>query len=278
MSGLKTGKAALVSAAFLFAVALWGCAGPGAFGGSRAATEAWALPQGFSSETLRVGAFDLLALSRTGPAGNLTIYIEGDGAAWSSPYHPPSDPTPTQPLALMLAAADRRGDVVYLGRPCQYQDSAALATCPAEYWLQRRFAPEVVAAYMVAIDHLKAAHRAQRVTLVGYSGGGVIATLLAERRADIDVLVTVAAPLALGEWVRGHGVSELAGSLDPAAVEVTVSAPRAVHFVGDRDKVVPSAVVARFVELKGGRLVRLPEHDHDCCWARDWPRLLEELR
>lgn len=278
MSGLKTGKAALVSAAFLFAVALSGCAGPGAFGGSRAATEAWARPQGFSSETLQVGAFELLALSRAGTGDGLTIYIEGDGAAWSSPFHPPSDPTPTQPLALTLAAADRRGDVAYLGRPCQYLDSAALATCPADYWLQRRFSPEVIAAYMVAIDRLKIAHRARRVMLVGYSGGGVIATLLAERRADIDVLVTVAAPLALGAWTRGHGVSELAGSLDPAAVETTVRAARAVHFVGERDKVVPPAVVERFVELKGGRLIRLPEHDHDCCWARDWPRLLENLR
>ncbi|MBU1973644.1 MAG: alpha/beta hydrolase [Gammaproteobacteria bacterium] len=271
-------KAALASAAFLFAAALSGCAGQQAFGGSRAAVEAWALQRGFVPQTLRAGTFDLLALSRTGTGAGLTIYIEGDGAAWSSPYHPPSDPTPPQPLALALAAADTRADVVYLGRPCQYLESAALAACPTDYWLQRRFAPEVVAAYMAAIDRLEAVHRAHRVTLVGYSGGGVIAALLAQRRTDVEVLVTVAAPLALGEWVRGHGVSELAGSLDPAAAGTTVRATWAVHFVGERDKVVPPAVVERFVELKGGRLVRLADHDHDCCWARDWPGLLEDLR
>jgi hypothetical protein len=51
-----------------------------------------------------------------------------------------------------------------------------------------------------------------------------------------------------------------------------------VHFVGERDKVVPPAVVERFARDKGGRIVRLSDHDHDCCWARDWPRLLESLQ
>ena len=273
-------KAAPVSAAFLFAATLAGCAGPDSFGGSRGAVVDWAGPRGFVAEPLRVGAFDLLALVRRGvkqPAA-LTIYVEGDGAAWHSPWHPPADPTPFKPLALALAAADPSANVAYLGRPCQYLDAVALKSCAADYWTQRRFAPEVIEAYMVAADQLKARHGAVRLRLVGHSGGGVIATLLAMRRDDVELLVTVASPLSLGDWAHHHGVSPLVGSLDPAITATPLKAARAVHFVGERDKVVPAAVVEKFVSANGGRVIKVPGFEHECCWARDWSRLLEELK
>lgn len=277
-------RAASSGAAFSFlaavAVLLAGCAGPAAFGGSRAAVVDWAAQRGFAAATLRAGDFDLLSLTRAGRSTSLTIYIEGDGAAWHSPWQPPADPTPLHPIALAMAAADAAGSVAYLGRPCQYLDAVALKACAAGYWTQRRFAPEVVDAYMAAVDSLKAKVGSgdTPIRLVGHSGGGVIAALLALRRDDVESLITVAAPLALGEWTRRHGVSPLAGSLDPALAAGPVRAARAVHFVGERDKVVPPGVVETFIRTKGGRLVRMPEHDHDCCWARDWPRLLETLR
>jgi hypothetical protein len=275
---VRTARAALTSAAFLFAAAFGGCAGPEAFGGSRAAVATWAAQRGFAAETQRAVRFDLLALRRGGSTPTLTIYIEGDGVAWDSPWHPPADPTPLRPVALALAAADPAAGVAYLGRPCQYLEVNALDGCPVDYWTLRRFAPEVIDAFMVAVDRLKAEHGAVNLRLVGHSGGGVIATLLAMRRDDVDLLVTVAAPLALAEWVRAHGASPLAGSLDPAALDAPVRARRAVHFVGERDKVVPASVVGHFAALKGGRVVRLPRSDHDCCWARDWSRLLESLQ
>lgn len=275
-------RAAPPGAALLFLAAmvmlLAGCAGPAVFGGSRASVVAWAAQRGFTAEPLRAGAFDLLLLKRAGRSGALTLYIEGDGAAWHSPWQPPGDPTPLRPVALAMAAADISGSVVYLGRPCQYLDAAALKSCAADYWTQRRFAPEVVDAYMAAVDRIKADHGAARLRLVGHSGGGVIAALLAMRRDDVDVLATVAAPLAVGDWARWHEVSPLTGSLDPAAADGSLWTVRAMHFVGEEDKVVPAAVVERFAHAKGGRVIRLPGHDHECCWAREWPRLLGSLQ
>lgn len=244
--------------------------------GPRQTAAAWAAERGFAPIPVQADGFQLAAFMRrqSTRVDTLAVYIEGDGAAWPSPYHPPHDPTPTKPLVLTLAASDPSDAVVYLGRPCQYLDAAALARCPTAYWIDSRYAANVVAAYDSAVAELKAALAAQRIRLVGYSGGGVIAALVAARRRDVDSLVTIAAPLALGEWVKWHGASPLAGSLDPVAIEASPSA--GVHFVGGNDKTVPPAIVERFVRVKGGRAQTVAEFDHECCWARDWPSLLRQ--
>ncbi|TRZ91011.1 MAG: alpha/beta hydrolase [Rhodocyclaceae bacterium] len=268
-------KAALLSAAFLFAV-LSACSTSGSFRDAREIA-AWAGERGFAEAPIQAGAFRLTAFVRKPsiPSDTLAIYIEGDGAAWRTPYHPPRDPTPTKPVSLTLAAADPSAAVVYLGRPCQYLSADELERCDSAYWTERRFAPEVVAAYEAAINQQKAALAVRRLRLIGYSGGGVLATLLAARRDDVDVLVTVAAPLAVVEWVAWHDASQLKGSLDPAELGENVRLPHSVHFVGGKDVIVPPAIVESFVRRKGGRTETISGFDHECCWARDWTTLLQ---
>ncbi|MDO8787249.1 MAG: hypothetical protein Q7J42_04165 [Sulfuritalea sp.] len=209
------------------------------------------------------------------PSNTLVIYIEGDGAAWPTPYHPPRNPTPARPVSLALAMADPSPAVIYLGRPCQYLSADELERCDSAYWTDRRFAPEVVAAYDTAINRQKSALVARRLRLTGYSGGGVLATLLAVRRDDVDALVTVAAPLAVAEWVAWHKASPLKGSLDPAELGENPRLMQSVHFVGGKDEIVPSTIVESFVRRVGGRIETITSFDHECCWARDWATLLQ---
>jgi pimeloyl-ACP methyl ester carboxylesterase len=143
--------------------------------------------------------------------------------------------------------------------------------------VERRFAPEVVAASDEAVSRLKALYSARRLRLVGYSGGGVVATLLAMQRDDVELLVTVAAPLALSEWVAWHGASPLTGSLDPAIYRSDVNLPPAMHFVGGRDRTVPALIVESFIRRRGGQIQVVSDFDHECCWARDWSDLLGHL-
>lgn len=286
LAGFAVAKAALKGAAFLFVVAIVtgvpGCASVDRFGGSRQAVVDWGRERGFEAAHVVLGGFRLLSMQRRDPSRRtevLTVYIEGDGAAWQTPFHPPRDPTPLQPTALALAAADPAPAVAYLGRPCQYLDAAELAACSPEYWTNSRFAPEVVTAYMAFLDRLKETSGARTLRLVGYSGGGVLATLLAARRSDVERLITVASPLAVAEWTAWHQATPLSGSLDPAAdLKLPLPLPPATHFVGGRDGVVPPQVVAPFAARSGGRLRTVPEFDHQCCWSRDWPRLLEEIK
>jgi len=278
------GRAALKGAAFFFGVALLaglsGCASVDRFGGSRQTVIDWGHERGFDANHVLLKRFRLLALQRIDPSRRspvLDVYIEGDGAAWPTPFHPPRDPTPTEPVALAMAAADPAPAVLYLGRPCQYLEAAELAVCSPEYWTNLRFAPEVVTAYMAFLDRYKESSGASRLRLFGYSGGGVLATLLAARRTDVEQLVTVAAPLAVTEWTAWHKMTPLLGSIDPA-LAVQGQLPPATHFVGGRDTVVPPRVVAIFAARTGGTLSEVPEFDHQCCWSRDWRRLLEGLQ
>ena len=191
MTGFLPRKAALLSAAFCLLVTA--CANPDYFGGSRQNVSDWGQERGFSTHSIRSGAFDLLVLvKKTRHSDTLNLYIEGDGAAWITAYHPPRDPTPLKPIALALAALDPAAAVAYLGRPCQYLDQTALENCSSLWWTTQRFAPEALAAYEQALDTLKVQSGARTIRLVGYSGGGVLAALLALRRQDVSSLITVA--------------------------------------------------------------------------------------
>lgn len=231
---------------------------------------------GFQRVAFDAGAFTLIGWQR-GAGPILTAYIEGDGLAWVSRTQVSGDPTPVHPTALRLAAADPGAAVLYLGRPCQYVQPAEARGCDARYWSDRRFAPEVVEAVNRALDQAKARAGAGRVVLIGYSGGGDVAALAAARRTDVAAWATVASPLDHPAWTRHHGVSPLAGSLDPMDDAARLATLPQVHFAGAEDDIVPPEIVRGFLAREGsgqeGRLVVVPEADHGCCWARRWPEL-----
>ncbi len=66
-----------------------------------------------------------------------------------------------------------------------------------------------------ALNQLKKRFKAKSLTVVGYSGGGAIAALLAAERDDIDRLVTVADNLDYRAWTSKNRMKPLKGSLSP---------------------------------------------------------------
>ena len=57
---------------------------------------------------------------------------------------------------------------------------------------------KVVRVSKQAIDTLKQQFQSEEIVLVGYSGGGAIAALVAARRADVADLISVAGNLDIG--------------------------------------------------------------------------------
>ncbi len=244
----------------------------------RAQAQHLAQAQDFAFERLRTGTLELMAAlpRRMRQDGDLSVYIEGDGFAWSSPEQPSEDPTPRNPLGLRLALAQDGGDVAYLGRACQYVGAVA-THCPQRYWTDARFAPELIDAYDGALDTLKRRFQAQRLTLVGYSGGATVAALLAARRGDVAGLITVAGNLDHAAWTHWHGLAPLAGSDNPAEHIAALASVAQVHLVGAADSVVPPQLLTAFAErfpVSYRPLVQVqPGFDHQCCWVEQWPRL-----
>lgn len=213
----------------------------------------------------------------------LTVYIEGDGFAWVTPSTPSDDPTPREPVALQMALAHPHGAAAYLARPCQYTltGSAMARPCPQRYWTTARFAEAVVQAESQALDALKRRHGVKRLVLVGYSGGGAVAALLAASRADVVALVTVAGNLDHVAWTRRHGAHPLDGSLNPIDVADRLGRLPQWHLVGEADRVVPADLAHAFVSRQGRgadvAVIVVPGFGHACCWARQWPRLWASL-
>ena len=235
---------------------------------------------------LDAGEFVLAAFVPPGlelaPAsGVLTVYMEGDGAAWVDGDTPSFDPTPRDPLALRLALRDPRRQAVYLGRPCQYVEGERRRGCSTAYWTAQRFAPEVIAASDRAVGQLKARYGADALELIGYSGGGAVAALVAARRLDVARLVTVAGNLDTAAWTAVQRLSPLDGSLNPADAWRALAAVGQRHYVGAEDSIIPP----RFAQSYGRRfpadrqpeIVVVPGFDHRCCWADAWPRLVEGM-
>ena len=210
------------------------------------------------------------------PGRPLVIYIEGDGRAWLRRNQVSQDPTPGHPVGFRLAVATPEGagyGVAYLARPCQFVGRGN-PDCETRLWTSHRYGRENLDAMSAAVDQLKQG-AGQRIVLVGYSGGGVIAALLAAVRNDVSGMVTVAANLDTRDWTTLHGVTPLDGSLSPVDFGQALKRVPQVHFTGGNDTIVPTSVVRSYLEGIGlpepGHLVEVEGYDHQCCWEESWP-------
>lgn len=235
---------------------------------------------GWRYELRDSGGFTLATARSPVPASDvLTIYLEGDGMAFLGTGRVSPDPTPENPTGLRLALQQGAEAVAYVARPCQYSlPNGRGLNCDPAVWTGRRYAPEVLESMDAAVDRLKKGSGARRLVLVGYSGGGVLAALLAARRGDVAGFVTVAANLDVTYWVARDHLSPLTGSLDPTDFLDRLRTIPQVHLVGGRDEVVTSDVIASYVTKLGAgapvRVVEMAGYSHICCWTENWPNLM----
>ncbi|MFM9912362.1 MAG: alpha/beta fold hydrolase [Methylophilaceae bacterium] len=209
----------------------------------------------------------------------LTIYIEGDGLAWLTSSIASDDPSPRKPVGLELALRHPNQSVAYLARPCQYTGVNDWRNCQQSYWTGKRFAPEVIASSNQAIEVLKQRFEAKKLVLIGYSGGGAVAALVAARRHDVVRLVTVAGNLDHRAWTAKHRILPLSGSLNAADEWESLQNIPQLHLVGANDKNISAefaeSYAERFPPSRRPVIRVVPDADHGCCWVRNWPELLQ---
>ena len=227
---------------------------------------------------IQTDPFRLFGYVRFAPSSVLRVYLEGDGHAWTRRDLPSDDPTPWAPVALELAVRDPAPSVAYLARPCQYVAPGSDPACDVYYWTDGRYAEPVIASMSAAVDRLRTMSGAVRIDLIGFSGGGAVAALLAARRSDVASLRTVAANLDIAVWTEREGVRPLRGSLNPADFTGTLEHIPQLHFSGASDSVVETAV-ARAYRRRFGRkdcvtIAVVPGAGHGDGWADAWPDLL----
>ncbi len=204
----------------------------------------------------------------------LVVYIEGDGHAWER-YGPSENPTPINPLALRLAVIDDSSNVLYLARPCQYTRQF----CEMKYWTSHRMATEVVAAYQQLIENEIREGKFSGVRLVGFSGGGAIAALLARQLSHCCSVVdlrTVAGNLDHRLWTKQLALIPMSGSLNAVNIAASINHIPQLHFIGRDDRVIFPEIYASYRQHSvRTRCVSssLQSASHVRGWTELWPAL-----
>lgn len=234
---------------------------------------------GMSPRLLKTGMFDLMSFERANPGGDqAVIYIEGDGYGWVNRSTLSNDPTPATHTLLELALQDSHPAVSYLARPCQYVGGLAGRNCTNNLWDEARFSPDVLKSMGEAIDQIKARSGASSVSLVGHSGGGVVALLLAARRNDVKWVITVAAPIDTDYFTSLHHVSSFDHAANPTTYAAKLADIPQGHYVGDGDEAVPASIGRAYLSTlphrRCARLTVVPGADHIDGWTRAWPGIL----
>jgi dienelactone hydrolase len=175
-------------------------------------------------------------------------------------------------------ALNLKEPVAWIARPCQYLRKGEANRCGKKYWSSHRFSEYVINSINQAVDQLKEKSKRSKVVLIGFSGGGAVAALVAARRSDVAGVVTIAGNLD-HKWVNSHhGVTQLSGSLNPINIATRLSTTPQIHFVGKKDKVIPSQVATRFIKRGSADLCAekiLVDATHLKGWVERWRLLLD---
>lgn len=210
-------------------------------------------------------------------ATTMTIYIEGDGASWLFKTIPPRNPTPSQSLVAAMAAEDQNQFVMYLARPCQFIDVQTIKECDESMWTDGRFSTQVIAMSNQAIDRALLNVPTVRLNLVGHSGGGTLATLIAAQRSDVNCLVTMASPLDITAWARALLIAPLTRSQNPAEPNANLQQIRQTHYLGENDRIVTKESIGRYRNFPPQtEFITISGFDHQKFWLEHWPMLQQQ--
>lgn len=205
----------------------------------------------------------------------LHVYFDGDGTPVLSRRRIASDPSSRSRLVLELMGRDAAASIL-VGRPCYYLRQN---DCDPVMWTDNRYSEAVVATLAATVREQIKLLPNSPVTLIGYSGGGTLAMLVAPRLPRVERIVTIAANLNVTAWANHHGYSVLNGSLDPAEAAVLADDVEQLHLFGADDQNVPFELMRGVAERgRKSTVLVIPDYDHSCCWLELWPRPLEDRR
>ncbi len=233
------------------------------------------LPQDFIVQRFSTKSFILYGLLRNAKltSNSLHVYIEGDGLAWITRTQASKNPTPTDNVTAQLAQNDpNSAAILYLARPCQYLSELEISSCQQKYWTSHRFAAEVVNSINDAINQAKQITNTKKISIIGYSGGGALAVLVAAKREDVVFLGSVAGLLDHKKWTQLHKITALKGSLNPLDSVDLVKNIKQRHLTSEDDNIVSALSQEDFCRKLKQRdaCIEIDGLEHNADWHNYW--------
>jgi hypothetical protein len=151
----------------------------------------------------------------------------------------------------------------------------------SKIWRNGHLAEQVYASINRALDHVIAIVPRPRLNLVGYSGGGAIAAVLAARRRDVVSLRTIAGNLDPDGNGRTHASVPQNDFIDPMEIAPRLALLPQEHFVGEKDTLVPSFLTENFVKAIGlstcAKITPVSNATHTTGWEEAWEENVERM-
>lgn len=238
--------------------------------------ETFARANGLERSTIETTPYRHIVYSRHEGGSTLLAFLEGDGTPWFTPTIVSLDPTPTNPLLLRFLT-QINASAAYVGRPC-YLGLAQDRGCEPRLWTTARYGNAVVESMTLAIENVMARNNYQDLILIGHSGGGTLAMLIASRiSVPVRGLMTLAANLDIDAWATFHGYAPLANSHDPATLPALPASLRQTHFVGTNDRIVPPRITRSGLRNQPHASMITIDGVGHANWERAWPQVSSVL-
>lgn len=227
-----------------------------------------------SQELMR--PFDSLQPNTRERYDTVHIYLEGDGVPWFRGNYPAHNPSSQKLTALHLMTRDSK-PAIYINRPC-YGLHPMPQECNAKLWTSARYSQIVIDSINSSLETIKHRLGVKKFVLIGHSGGGSIATLLAAKRDDVSALITIAANIDHQAWTEYFGYHPLSLSLNPVDVLPLDTSILQWHFVGLEDRNVPAKITRNAAQKDPqAKVIEKSDFNHVCCWYDIWPEILQGL-
>jgi hypothetical protein len=230
---------------------------------------------GFKTKIVKGGKFWIFTAQKvTNPKLPYVIYLEGDGRAFKNKYTISDDPTPSRSMLMRMATMDYRSNVIYIARPCQYVEKELREHCNNVYWSRKRLSLEVVDSID---DVIKSIVGNQTIDLVGFSSGGGMAVLLADRNKKVRSIVTIAGLLDHKLFTQHHRVVDMIGSLNPIDAARRIKHIPQLHLSGASDDIIKPSIAHSYVSQSHSKCVHqeiIPKARHDYGWVKIWDNIL----
>ena len=251
---------------------LSGCVGSPAATFDKKAKHLGFLKSTISTQLFELAVFVNRPISQIQSATKLHIYLGGDGTPWISSKHKSVDPTPRKQTALNLMAIDTN-PAIYVGRPC-YHAAKKSQNCNSKWWTSNRYSGEVIEALKIAI--LQLSNDQQKLTIIGFSGGGTLAMLVAPHLSNIARVITISSNLDIQHWTQRHAFTPLTGSINPAEEPNLPASILTLHLLGAADTNIDAKHIHKqFKNRNNTKVMIYPSYNHHCCWQEIWTDILD---
>ena len=227
----------------------------------------------FATEIVQGCDFQHAVMRKPGKGNTLHVYIEGDGSPWIMERWIATDPTPVKMIMPTLMALDP-APALFLGRPCYFQTDDT--QCNERWWTSARYGEKITESLNCALNG--SMEQFESVWLIGHSGGGALAMLMAAQRDDVKKIITLAGNLDIEAWTKAHKYSPLSESHNPANLAALPSYIEQLHFIAAQDdRITANMIKVTIKKQPGSRLIVMDDLDHSCCWEQVWTDILKSI-